>query len=294
MAFHERMWASPRTWGTASIQRTQGGSLAHSRVPVGVRRRAIGRRRRVLGQPHGSTPGGPYWGPKLARPALPRGPYWGPKLPRPSLTRPGLRWTPDLFDQDLCDSGPDGRGRSVLVRDEEVVGSNPASPTKSLQVSNGVWPYLVWPCSGRGTQLGAQTADIGSPGSARLNAVTSTFAIGVTPLATLRFGWSEEVSKTDPNPTPPTGSTPDGDQSRPRRDPSDEVDGLRSGERAGSTHNAPHRELLGTSPEEPRDQLLESAPTFPGDLLVEGLSDAEEVSFLLAIADLGPRHDLLR
>ena len=57
--------------------------------------------------------------------------------------------------------------------------------------------------------------------------------------------------------------------------------------RAISMHNAPHRALLGTSPEGPRDQLLESAPTFPGYLLVEGLSDAEEASFLAALDDLG-------
>ena len=57
---------------------------------------------------------------------------------------------------------------------------------------------MVWPCSGRGTLLGAQIADIGSPGSVRLNAVTSTFAIGVTSFATLRFGWSEEVTENEP------------------------------------------------------------------------------------------------
>ena len=51
-------------------------------------------------------------------------------------------------------------------------------------------------------------------------------------------------------------------------------------------YNAHHRGLVDTSLEEPRDQILESAPTFPGDLLIEGLRDAEEASFLAAIADL--------
>jgi len=45
--------------------------------------------------------------------------------------------------------------------------------------------------------------------------------------------------------------------------------------------------FVGASLEEPRDQILESAPTFPrpGDLVVEGLTDAEEASFLAATAD---------
>ena len=54
-----------------------------------------------------------------------------------------------------------------------------------------------------------------------------------------------------------------------------------------SIDNAHRRALVGTSLEEPRDQILASAPTFPGDLLIEGLSDAEEASFLAAFGDLG-------
>lgn len=45
--------------------------------------------------------------------------------------------------------------------------------------------------------------------------------------------------------------------------------------------------FVGASLEEPRDEILESAYTFPpaGDLVVEGLTNAEEESFLAAIAD---------
>jgi hypothetical protein len=53
-------------------------------------------------------------------------------------------------------------------------------------------------------------------------------------------------------------------------------------------HNATRREgFVGTSLEEPRDQILESAPTFPspGDLVVEGLTDAEEATFLAAVGE---------